>query len=630
MGEGDARSGPASRTATRMLRRLLGVVLCALGAGVGADTSEPAFELDLDDPRIYSRAELAIVDSATPPGPGATWLPVQLPETWRSPERWHQGDNGWYRFILPGGVPAEPQSVYLWRFSMNAAVYFNGEWIGDGGSFAEPVARNWNRPLIFRLPAATWRADRNELLVRLRVYPGFGHMTPVAVGPTALLQADHDRRYFAQISLSQVAAVLMALAVLSGLVLWSIDRRDTAYLWFAALSAAFLVYALNKFVQDIPISARAWWWLVHSAVDAATLFAALFAHRALGVRRPRVEGALAAVLALFVALYAFWELPQLARFNPLTHGVATIGTLYVGGWLLLQWRRRRTLEVGAYAVTMMALIVAGLYDQVLNSLLFPMLWREGFYVLSLVMPALLLGLMFQLGLRSVRAMRELRVANETLETRVASAGAEIEATYSRERRLLAERSAGQERERIYRDLHDNLGARLLSLVYGARDDRQRSLARDALSEMRTIVAASQVDAGELSDLAEEWRLEAELRCENAGQELAWSREGDLRLSGRQRYQLERIVRELLSNALEHGQGRRIEVGWQVADDRLELRVGDDGKGIPTGAAPAGVMARVADLGGHARWEAKPGGGTDVLVSIPLASTAAFATQVPAS
>ena len=623
MGERNAGSSQGSRRHAFFRRWLFALLLVATAsslAGASASDGRP-FSIDAADPRMQFRADLAIVDSAVPPGSDAAWQPVQLPESWRSAERYRQGDNGWYRFVLPGPAPDEPQSVYLWRFSMNAAVWFNGEWLGDGGSFAEPVARNWNRPLIFRLPAAAWRSDRNELLVRLRVYPGFGHMTPVAVGPTALLQSDHDRRYFAQISLSQVAAVVMSLAMLSGLVLWSIDRRDTAYLWFAALSAAFLVYALNKFVQAIPMSARAWWWLVHTAVDAATFFATLFAHRALGVRRPRVEAAMGAMLALFATLYALWDLPQLARYNPLTHGITTIGSLYVVAWLLMQWRRRSTMEVGAYAISLLALFAAGLYDQVLNSLLFPMLWREGFYLLSLAMPVLLLGLMFQLGLRSVRAMHALRHANDTLEARVALAGAEIEATYSRERLLLAERSAGQERERIYRDLHDNLGARLLSLVYGAPDERQRSLARDALSEMRTLVAASQVESGDLADLTEEWRLEAELRCENARQELVWSCEGDLRLSARQRYQLERIVRELISNAIEHGQGSRIEVTWRAASGRLDLTVCDDGKGMPAGTAPSGVIARASDLEGRAQWSTRAGGGTEALVAVPVPAAA---------
>jgi signal transduction histidine kinase len=144
--------------------------------------------------------------------------------------------------------------------------------------------------------------------------------------------------------------------------------------------------------------------------------------------------------------------------------------------------------------------------------------------------------------------------------------------------------------------------------------------------MRTIVAASQVESGDLSDLAEEWRLEAELRCESAGQELLWSREGDLRLSARQRYQLERVVRELISNAIEHGQGRRIEVAWRVAGDRLELRVADDGNGMPADTAPSGVLARAADLEGAAHWAPRAGGGTEAIVSVPARAASALAAE----
>ena len=144
--------------------------------------------------------------------------------------------------------------------------------------------------------------------------------------------------------------------------------------------------------------------------------------------------------------------------------------------------------------------------------------------------------------------------------------------------------------------------------------------------MRTLVAASQVESGELADLAEEWRLEAELRCENAGQELAWSREGDLRLSGRQRYQLERIVRELVSNALEHGGGSRVEVRWCSSDDGalLSLSVADDGRGLPElareverGQGISGVRARVHALGGEVAWRPGEPRGTVCELTLPL-------------
>ena len=48
-------------------------------------------------------------------------------------------------------------------------MYFNGDFVGDGGSFAEPMARNWNRPLLFELPMD----DRWSSLAK-----GFSLLTP--------------------------------------------------------------------------------------------------------------------------------------------------------------------------------------------------------------------------------------------------------------------------------------------------------------------------------------------------------------------------------------------------------------------------------------------------------------------
>jgi two-component system, NarL family, sensor histidine kinase UhpB len=601
-------------------------------AAPGAAQADQPFRIDFADPRILPRAELAIVDSATPPGPGAPWQEVALPDLWRAPERYQQGINGWYRFKIKGPAPAEPQSLYLWRYSMNAAVYFNGEWLADGGTFDEPIARNWNRPMLVRLPAAMWRAGENELLLRLRVYPGFGNLLPPALGPTRLLQPDFERRTFLQITMSQVAALAMAIAMLAALLLWAIDRRDRTALYFGALCAAMAVYALNKFVQRTPVDAGTWWWLVHSAVDAANVLMVLFVHRALGVRRPRLEAAMGLLLAVFVGLYALWSLPQLARFNPMLHGVSGLAGAYLFGWLLLRLKRQPSAESAAFTLLVLATVGAGWYDTLLNSRLVPAMWGGGFYVLTLASPVLLLGLVGHLGLRALRAVNAVRQANEGLEARVQQASAEIEATHARERELRGEHAAAQERERIYRDLHDNLGARLLGLVYGATDEPQRTQARGALAEMRTIVASSRLEAGQLADLAQEWRLEAELRCEAAGYALAWHCDGDARLSGRQRYQLKRIVRQLISNALEHAQGKAFDVRWRVHGGRLELRVQDDGRGMPEGAAPRGVLARAADLQGDARWQPAPGGGcvctVDVALAVPGAPPATLAVEGP--
>jgi len=581
------------------------------------------FSLRLDDPRILRSADLAIVDSATPPGDDARWQPVQLPELWRAPERWQQGINGWYRFRIAGPAPAEPTSIYLWRFSMNAGVWFNGEFIGDGGSFDEPVARNWNRPLLFSVPKSLWRDGENVLMVRLRVYPGFGHMTPPALGPTALLKPDFEQRHFVQITLSEVATGMTLLALLTALVLWAIERSDPAHPYFIAFCLAWLVYATNTFVRELPVPARAWWWLVHSAVDLSYVALVLFYLRLHGQRRPRVERTLWAALLVTTSFYAFSSLPQLARWNPLLHGLMSLGTLWLLGWMLRRLIAQPTAEHFIYAAMLLVTLAGAIYDQLLNALLLPELWRQRFYVTHLVLPLVFVGFVAHLALRVVRGVQGVRAANESLEARVAAAGTQMAAAYDRERGLLAERSAGQERERIYRDLHDNLGARLLSLVYSARDERQAGLAREALAEMRGIIAASHVEGGALADLAAEWRLEAELRAEDTKLRVDWQVQGDAVLGARQRFQLECIVRELVSNALEHSGGDQLVVQWQVQDQRLQLNVSDNGHGLAAGRADGtglqGVRARVADLGGTAMWTPVAPQGLRCRVDIPLSA-----------
>lgn len=615
------RPGPALRC--RALCAAAGAWLALLAAGAAA---AQGFEIAEGSPYLRFDAELAVLEGAVPPGPDARWEPVRLPDSWRGAARQAQGREGWYRFVLPGPAPAEPAAAYLWRYSMNAAVWFNGHRLGDGGSFDEPVARNWNRPLFVELPTAAWRSGDNELLVRLKVYPGFGHLMPVAIGPAALLRPDYERRYFAQVTLSQVAAGITLLALATGLILWSFDRRDAAPPLLVAFSLVWLIYGANTWLRDIPVSAHTWWWAVHSAADfGSALLLALF-HRIAGVHRPWIEGAALGLAALFSVLYALADLPTLARLNPWTHAVMLSFALYLLAWLALQTSRRRSLELGV-ATLINAVIVAGqLHDNALNLVLLPELWRSRYYLLHLVMPLLFLGLIALLALRVARSVQAVRRANVSLETRVQAAGAQLAAGYERERVLLAERSAAAERERIYRDLHDNLGAKLLSLVHRASDARQAGLARDALAEMRRVIATSQLPGARLDDLATDWQLECELRCDAAGVALDWRVAGDAELTGRQRYQLDCMLRELVSNAIEHGRPHRLSVALDATPEALTLRVVDDGSGLAGDAAAAGrgidgVRERTRELGGSAHWQAREGGGTQVVVELPMRATA---------
>ncbi len=76
--------------------------------------------------------------------------------------------------------------------------------------------------------------------------------------------------------------------------------------------------------------------------------------------------------------------------------------------------------------------------------------------------------------------------------------------------LAAEQAAAQERERIYADLHDDMGARLLTLVHTAENPRQADIARSLLQEMRRVVTRSRGTPGTLTDVLADIRSDESL------------------------------------------------------------------------------------------------------------------------
>jgi hypothetical protein len=100
----------------------------------------------------FDAAQFVLEDATVPPADTAPWKAQPLPDNWNL-LRPGVGGNGWYRirFELPD-ERGELQAIYVRKLSMNAAFYVNGSFVGSGGSFDEPVARNWNRPQFVTIP----------------------------------------------------------------------------------------------------------------------------------------------------------------------------------------------------------------------------------------------------------------------------------------------------------------------------------------------------------------------------------------------------------------------------------------------------------------------------------------------
>ena len=117
-----------------------------------------------------------------------------------------------------------------------------------------------------------------------------------------------------------------------------------------------------------------------------------------------------------------------------------------------------------------------------------------------------------------------------------------------------EQGVTQERLRIGRDLHDNIGARLLKLIHQLRGTPSAEVARDAMKDLRTAIAALDAQPIPLTDALADWRAEAEGRCEALGCQLRWQQAQSLpplELAPRTKATLEAVLREIITNALKH-------------------------------------------------------------------------------
>ena len=85
----------------------------------------------------------------------------------------------------------------------------------------------------------------------------------------------------------------------------------------------------------------------------------------------------------------------------------------------------------------------------------------------------------------------------------------------------------------------------------------------------------------------------------------------------------RVVQEALNNCARHAQASAVQVAVRSESNQIMLSVQDDGSGFDTvrvrGMGLLGMEERVRHLGGTFEIDSRPGRGTRLLVSLPLAA-----------
>ncbi len=186
-----------------------------------------------------------------------------------------------------------------------------------------------------------------------------------------------------------------------------------------------------------------------------------------------------------------------------------------------------------------------------------------------------------------------------------------------------ERGRSEERARIAQDLHDDIGARLLTLMYKSQTPELEDYLRHTLKDLKTLTRGLAASEQRLSHAAAEWKTDIAQRLAAAQIELTWALQfdRDVVLSVVQWSALTRILRELVSNVIQHSCATHVEVSASLEGGRLRLTLADDGigrepHGWSHGLGLGGVRKRVKLLGGDVQWAENGRAGVVCTVLVP--------------
>lgn len=512
----------------------------------------------------------------------------------------------WFRLEMEIDAPRQqrclgtPWAVYLPRINMNAAVYLNGTLIGSGGPFEPGAAVHWNRPLMFGFGPDRLRPGTNVVHVRLHgMMARFAGMGQVFVGPQEALQGAYDSRHFIQIGLSRAVTLICLLVALLMAGMWLAKGRDPTFGYLALASGTFAGHSLVYHIDAYPLPSPWSEFMVHASVEMFAVFGTLFFHRWLGVQAPRLEKAMLVLGGGGVALLAILGSPIPLALG-LHAGAALLG-LYVGYLLVAARKRLLPFEAVVVSIGMVATLLLGGHDALVvvgtldydSPRLFPLVGA----ILVVGFPSIMLG----------EVVRNERMLEES---------------------LASERTVASERARIMRELHDGMGAHLVSAVSMVRygeyaDEEVLDALRAALEEMRLVIDAVAPEDKDLGTLLGTVRLHLQPRLVESGLAFQWQLRDtpDYLLSSEGYVDVLRVVQEAITNIVKHAQASTISVSAAVEGDAVMVRIADDGVGVGDrksgGRGLANMQARADRLNAVLTLSNRPNGGTEVALALPF-------------
>lgn len=173
---------------------------------------------------------------------------------------------------------------------------------------------------------------------------------------------------------------------------------------------------------------------------------------------------------------------------------------------------------------------------------------------------------------------------------------------------MVEQSRILERQRIYSNIHDEVGASLLQLIYQLDGKEQQAQAKSVMQKIRTSVADTSQFTIKFSDLYHDITSEAELRLTSTGITFEHKAviENDSYLDVNMPVNLSRMIRESISNIIRHSGATEVhlEAFWQ--DKYKGIVIKDNGRGFSSnqqlGKGINSIKKRAKTIDAQVSWQ----------------------------
>lgn len=583
---------------------------------------------NITQPVVIEDVEFVEMNTKGFPPDNANWQRTRLPDDWSKSRPGYSG-RVWYRVPLPHiDNPRRIHLIYLSRDSADLIRFIVNRKVVGSTERPDPILRLNQRPYTTGINPAALR-DSNTMHILVEGHSALHHgLARVWFGDSAPMRAQWLGNYQLYVLLPMGCAFAALAVGVMALTFWFRNRRDSQYFWAGLAAVIISAPTLAHFYTGPgePGIGRDILQLLYAYGAAPALVAS-------GLHMTKVERR--------GLIWILWGVLAVGSFAPLLFGRhaylivwAILGVIYllalvaVFTLVLLREGQHGRWVRGTMALALAAVIVFAVHDLGI--------WA-GWIDFDRIMLSPFSATMFTLALgtlvisRHLDAMQGLTRANATLEQRVAERTVEIERAHEQLRAFEQEHARVAERQRIMGDIHDGLGASLVSLlsVVQTRHAEPAEVERrvhDALQELRLAVDSQDTMDGDLLTALATIRFRMRDALEAAGITLEWD-VTDIppldHLSSRHLLGVQRIVLEALTNAIRHAKATCVSVSLVSAADHVAILIIDNGRGfdaaaqVHLGRGLAGMRRRANAAGFTLRIESATERGTRITLTLPL-------------